>query len=79
MKKKAKPGKGGRNSKPITKTEPVASFFSFFSPPKVPEEDEEVEQEDMEQLQGALEEDYEIGSAASPHRVLHPLSDPPRC
>ena len=36
MKKKAKPGKGGKApSKTLTKIEPVASFFNFFSPPQV--------------------------------------------
>lgn len=62
MKKKAKPGKGGRgNAKPIIKTEPVESFFSFFSPPKVPEDDDDLPEEDLEALQAALEEDYELG------------------
>ena len=36
MKKKAKPGKGGKApAKTLTKVEPVASFFNFFSPPQV--------------------------------------------
>ena len=35
MRKKAQ-GKGrGRGGAPVTKLEPVASFFTFFSPPKV--------------------------------------------
>lgn len=66
MKKKPKPGRAGRgNARPITKTEPVDSFFSFFSPPKVPEDedDNELEEEDIEALQSALEEDYELGWA----------------
>eukprot|EP00976_Prorocentrum_cordatum_P023144 472104-Prorocentrum_minimum.AAC.2 len=32
---KKKPKKGGKNAKPITKTEPCESFFNFFSPPQV--------------------------------------------
>jgi hypothetical protein len=37
MRKKAKPGKGGRGAAPkmLTKIEPVPSFFNFFSPPQV--------------------------------------------
>lgn len=37
MRKKAKPGKGGRGAAPkmLTKLEPVPSFFNFFSPPQV--------------------------------------------
>lgn len=60
MKKKAKPGRGGKgNAKPITKTEPVDSFFSFFSPPEVPDDDDD--DVDVEALQAGLEEDYELG------------------
>ena len=64
LKKKPKPGRGGRgNARPITKTEPVDSFFSFFAPPKVPEDgdDDDLEEADIEALQSALEEDYELG------------------
>lgn len=62
MKKKPKPGRGGKtNAKPITKTEPVDSFFSFFSPPEVPEEEDELDEEEIEELQTALEQDYELG------------------
>jgi nucleosome assembly protein 1-like 1 len=74
MKKKPKPGKGGKASKPITKTEPVASFFSFFSPPKVPEGDEELDEDDMEQLQAALEEDYEIGEVIRDQLIPNAVS-----
>lgn len=66
MKKKPKPGRGGRGGgRPITKTEPVDSFFSFFAPPQVPEdeEDNDLEEADLEALQSALEEDYELGYA----------------
>lgn len=62
MKKKPKPGRGGKtNTKLITKTEPVNSFFSFFSPPDIPEDDEDMDEEDLEALQATVEEDYELG------------------
>lgn len=63
LKKKPKQGRGGKsNARPMTKTETVDSFFSFFSPPKVPEEgDDDLDEEEIDQLQAALEEDYEIG------------------
>ena len=38
---KKKPKKGSKDTKIITKTEDVLSFFSFFSPPEVPEGDDE--------------------------------------
>ena len=61
MRKKPKPG--AKNKKPITKTEPAESFFQFFYPPEVPDEDEQqnMSEEDAEQLQDAMEQDYEIG------------------
>lgn len=34
-----KPKKGSKNTKPVTKTEQVLSFFNFFSPPTIPEDD----------------------------------------
>jgi len=62
LKKKSK-GKGGRAAKPMTKTEPVESFFNFFDPPKVPEDEDDIpDDEEMEELQEALEQDYEIGA-----------------
>lgn len=64
MKKKAKPGKGGKASKPITKTEPVASFFSFFSPPKVPE---------------VGDDDLEVVPPPPPHHLLGPHLQPTSC
>ena len=68
MKKKAKPVKGKPAGRMLTKTEPCASFFNFFSPPAVPEDPNEVDEDEMEELQHAMEEDYELGCArASPH------------
>lgn len=62
MKKKPKPGKGGKQAgKMLTKTEPVASFFNFFQPPQEPEEGTEMEEEDIEELREALEADFELG------------------
>ena len=73
MKKKAKPVKGKPAGRMLTKTEPCASFFSFFSPPAVPEDPNEVDEDEMEELQHAMEEDYELGCARAcphPHRAL---------
>jgi nucleosome assembly protein 1-like 1 len=63
MKKKAKPVKGKPAGRMLTKTEPCASFFNFFAPPAVPDNPSEVDEEEMEELQHAMEEDYEIGRA----------------
>ena len=63
MKKKVK-GKGGKpTGRVLTKTEPCPSFFRFFAPPAVPSSDAEadMDEEAMEELQAALEEDYELG------------------
>ena len=58
-----KPKKGAaKNAKPITKTEKTESFFNFFSPPEVPDEEAELDPEEVEQLQEAMEMDYEIGA-----------------
>ncbi len=66
MKKKAKPVKGKPAGRMLTKTEPCASFFNFFSPPAVPEDPNEVDEDEMEELQHAMEEDYELGCALAP-------------
>lgn len=58
---KKKPKKGSKSTKVVTKTEPCDSFFNFFAPPSVPTEDEELEEEDVMELQGMMEEDYEVG------------------
>ena len=57
-----KPKKGVKNAKPITKTERCESFFNFFSPPEIPEDDADLNAEEVEQLQDAMEMDYEIGA-----------------
>eukprot|EP00899_Mesostigma_viride_P009001 jgi/Mesvir1/18101/Mv09398-RA.2 len=59
---KKKPKKGGKNAKPITKTEPCESFFVFFSPPKVPGEDVDLDEQEAEELQDLMEGDYEVGA-----------------
>lgn len=61
LRKKPKPG--SKNKKPITKTEPAESFFQFFYPPEVPDEEEQqnMSEDDAEQLQDAMEQDYELG------------------
>ena len=62
MRRKANAKGGKKSNKPATKTERTESFFNFFSPPEIPDEDAELEEEEMEQLQDAMEMDYEIGS-----------------
>lgn len=59
---KKKPKKGGKNAKPITKTEQCESFFNFFSPPKVPEDEEEIDEDEAERLQELMEADYDMGA-----------------
>ncbi|KAK9918886.1 hypothetical protein WJX75_007835 [Coccomyxa subellipsoidea] len=73
MRKKAKPGKGGRGAAPkmLTKIEPVPSFFNFFSPPQEPEEDEDIDEEDLEELRNALEEDFEMGETIRTRIIPH--------
>ena len=61
LKKKAKGKPGGGPPKMLTKREPCASFFNFFNPPKEPEEDAEMDEDELEELRGALEEDFEQG------------------
>jgi nucleosome assembly protein 1-like 1 len=63
MRRKASAKKGGKKSnKPDTKTERTDSFFNFFSPPPIPDEDAQLDDEELEQLQDAMEMDYEMGS-----------------
>ena len=71
LKKKAKAVKGKPAGRMLTKTEPCASFFNFFSPPAVPENPNEADEDEMEELQQAMEEDYELGCA--PGRPEYPL------
>ncbi|KAH0865975.1 hypothetical protein HID58_083186 [Brassica napus] len=58
---KKKPKKGSKNTKPITKTEECESFFNFFNPPQVPEDEDDLDEELAEELQGRMEQDYDIG------------------
>ena len=68
MKKKAKAVKGKPAGRMLTKTEPCASFFNFFNPPAVPENPNDVDEDEMEELQQAMEEDYELGCALGTHQ-----------
>eukprot|EP00274_Cyanoptyche_gloeocystis_P008089 CAMPEP_0196660148 /NCGR_PEP_ID=MMETSP1086-20130531/38352_1 /TAXON_ID=77921 /ORGANISM="Cyanoptyche gloeocystis , Strain SAG4.97" /LENGTH=389 /DNA_ID=CAMNT_0041994425 /DNA_START=56 /DNA_END=1225 /DNA_ORIENTATION=+ len=68
LKKKQK-GKGRKPDKVVTKTEPTDSFFNFFAPPKMPEE--ELDAEEEEQLQEALEADFELGSQLKDRIIPH--------
>ena len=75
MRRKASAKKGGKKSnKPDTKTERTDSFFNFFSPPDVPDEDAQLEEEELEQLQDAMEMDYEIGSIIKDKIILDAVS-----
>uniref|UniRef100_M0ZH89 Nucleosome assembly protein 1 2 n=1 Tax=Solanum tuberosum TaxID=4113 RepID=M0ZH89_SOLTU len=58
---KKKPKKGSKNAKPIMKTEQCESFFNFFSPPQVPGDEEDIDEDAAEELQGMMEQDYDIG------------------
>ncbi|KAL6140728.1 hypothetical protein ACLB2K_059024 [Fragaria x ananassa] len=58
---KKKPRKGSKNAKPITKTEDCESFFNFFNPPEIPDTDDGFDEETAEELQGQMEQDYDIG------------------
>jgi nucleosome assembly protein 1-like 1 len=57
QKKKAPKGK----SRPPVRSTRVPTFFDFFSPPTVPETESELTEEGMDELQSALEKDYELG------------------
>lgn len=72
---KKKPKKGAKpDAKPLTKTEPVDSFFNFFNPPQIPNEADEMEEEEMEQLQERIEEDYEMGDTIRGRLIPHAVS-----
>ncbi|QDZ20595.1 nucleosome assembly protein [Chloropicon primus] len=80
MRKKNK--KGGRSKGPaMTKTEKCESFFNFFSPPDPQEligmddgDSEDFDEEEMEELQAALQEDYEIGCIFKDKIIPHAVS-----
>ncbi|KAH0710115.1 hypothetical protein KY284_011542 [Solanum tuberosum] len=71
---KKKPKKGSKNPKPIMKTEQCESFFNFFSPPQVPEDDEDIDEDAAEELQGLMEQDYDIGSTIRDKIIPHAVS-----
>ncbi|XP_021727926.1 nucleosome assembly protein 1;3-like [Chenopodium quinoa] len=71
---KKKPKKGSKNSKPITKTEAVDSFFNFFSPPDVPEDEEEIDEDAADELQALMEQDYDVGSTIRDKIIPHAVS-----
>eukprot|EP00252_Welwitschia_mirabilis_P018730 TRINITY_DN417_c0_g2_i1.p1 TRINITY_DN417_c0_g2~~TRINITY_DN417_c0_g2_i1.p1 ORF type:complete len:384 (-),score=143.86 TRINITY_DN417_c0_g2_i1:314-1465(-) len=71
---KKKPKRGGKNAKPVTKTENCVSFFNFFYPPQVPEDDEDLDEESAEQLQDLMEQDYDIGSTIRDKIIPHAVS-----
>ncbi|KAI9112531.1 hypothetical protein K1719_016454 [Acacia pycnantha] len=71
---KKKPKKGGKNAKPITKTENCDSFFNFFNPPQVPEDDEDIDEDAAEELQNLMEQDYDIGSTIRDKIIPHAVS-----
>ncbi|TMW90451.1 hypothetical protein EJD97_015680 [Solanum chilense] len=71
---KKKPKKGSKNAKPIMKTEQCESFFNFFSPPQVPEDEEDIDEDAAEELQGLMEQDYDIGSTIRDKIIPHAVS-----
>ncbi|XP_022564074.1 nucleosome assembly protein 1;2-like isoform X2 [Brassica napus] len=71
---KKKPKKGSKNTKPITKTEECESFFNFFNPPQVPEDEDDLDEELAEELQGRMEQDYDIGSTIKEKIISHAVS-----
>ncbi|KAM5579426.1 hypothetical protein ABKV19_009279 [Rosa sericea] len=71
---KKKPRKGSKNSKPITKTEDCESFFNFFNPPEIPDTDDGFDEETAEELQGQMEQDYDIGSTIRDKIIPHAVS-----
>ncbi|KAH0707959.1 hypothetical protein KY285_012409 [Solanum tuberosum] len=71
---KKKPKKGSKNAKPIMKTEQCESFFNFFSPPQVPGDEEDIDEDAAEELQGLMEQDYDIGSTIRDKIIPHAVS-----
>lgn len=71
---KKKPRKGSKNSKPMTKTEDCESFFNFFNPPEIPDNDDGFDEETAEELQGQMEQDYDIGSTIRDKIIPHAVS-----
>jgi nucleosome assembly protein 1-like 1 len=72
---KKKPKKGAKpGTKPLTKLEPVPSFFSFFSPPEVPAEGTELSEDAIEELQATMEEDYEMGETIREKLIPHAVA-----
>lgn len=66
LKRKPKPGRGGRAAAaaaPQYKVEPVDSFFHWFAPPAVPDDGDDASDDEVEALQAALEESFEIAEA----------------
>eukprot|EP00158_Paraphelidium_tribonemae_P002900 Partr_v1_DN25769_c0_g1_i1_m74702 putative Nucleosome assembly protein len=65
--------KTSKQTRVIKKTVPNETFFTFFSPPQMPkeedEEEEEYDEEEAEQLQGAIQYDYELGEHLREHIV----------
>mmetsp|Transcript_53497 Transcript_53497/g.88869 ORF Transcript_53497/g.88869 Transcript_53497/m.88869 type:complete len:376 (+) Transcript_53497:90-1217(+) len=72
MKKKTS-GRGRKPAKTITKMEPCDSFFNFFNPPEVPDAGESLDEKDEEELQNALEMDYDLGTLFKERIVPHAI------
>lgn len=54
--------KSSGKSRTVKRTVPCESWFNFFTPPQYPENEDEVEDEDMlDDLEQAIEADYEMG------------------
>lgn len=80
LKKRAKAVKGKPAGRMLTKTESCPSFFNFFNPPAVPENPNQVDEDEMEELQQAMEEDYELGCVLGrPDECCRTLSGDSEC
>lgn len=77
LKRKPKPGRGGRGASsaaPQYKIEPVDSFFHWFAPPAVPDDGDDASDDEVEALQAALEESFEIAEALRDEVVPNAVS-----
>lgn len=56
----------------VRKAHPAESFFNFFNPPEPPaEDDEEIDEDAIEDLEGRLELDYQIGEDIKERIIPH--------
>jgi nucleosome assembly protein 1-like 1 len=63
--------KGTNKTRTVKRSVPAESFFNFFQPPTQPAEGDEMEEQAMDELEGKLELDYEIGEIIKEKLVPH--------